>query len=174
MGRKKKSDKTIDVKTRGYRRNAGAEPFEGLIRSKEEKRAARAVGKNPFGFLCREMAGEILGEDQQNLYDEIRTRIDDHGLTVDDCAALLALRMQLIKSWVGEGTIDNVRALQELGSINRQMSDVAEAYRQQGRTLPNEVVFRMDWESLAKSGAVPTTAPEITTHPLTGDQLVAN
>ena len=174
MGRKKKSDTSIDIKSRGFRRDSGAEAFDELIRSKEEKRLKKAVGKNPFGFLCREMAGEILGESQRDLYDEIRERIDDHGLTVDDCAALLALRMQLIKSWVGEGTIDNVRALQELGSINRQMSDVAEAYRQQGRTLPAEVVFRMDWDSLAKSGAVPDNAPTISTNPLTGDQLVAN
>ena len=174
MGRKRKSDQSIDIKERGHRRDSGSEPFEGLLRSKEAKRLQRAVGKNPFGFLCREMAGEILGAEEQALYDEIRKRIDDHGLTVDDTAALLALRMQLIKGWIAEGEIDKTRALQELGSINRQMSDVAEAYRQQGRTLPSEVVFRMDWESLAKSGSVPESAPIVSTHPLTGDQLVPN
>jgi hypothetical protein len=47
-----------------------------------------------------------------------------------------------------------------MGSINREIKDLAEAYREQGRALPDEVTFRWELAATAQAtGVVPAGEP---------------
>ena len=99
------------------------------------------------------------------------------GVTLDDVAAVLLARLVVLTEQIAKAEVDAKTSASQMGSINREIKDLAEAYREQGRALPDEVTFRWELVSAAQAAGVvpagepPEDAPPIERRKDVGDLL---
>ena len=175
MGRKKKiTDKPPAFKPR---RGASAEPFTGLKNKGDKARKAKRAGKaSPVLDLCKRLARTFGGDVTAETVDSTLQQIKERGLDLDDVAAVLVTRIAIVEVAFRGGNLSTEKALSELGSCTRQMADLAEQFRQQGRALPAEVRFTFDITSgaIAAPGELPEDAPILKHDPQVGDLIEIN
>ena len=175
MGRKKKTN--TEPGAYANKRSAKSEAFAGLQDKKERTRKKKAAATpSPVFKLCQKLARTFGGAAVEKTIADTIDQIKERGLDLDDVAAVLVTRIALVESAFASAGLSVEKALTELGSCNRQMADLAEQFRQQGRALPSAVEFTFNLQSgaIQAPGILPDDAPILKHDPEIGDLIEVN
>jgi hypothetical protein len=178
MGKRKTTHTDAGAKARrsgGSLSNAAGTLKAQQRKEAKAKREADSAIAGVVSRLVKDESGEGAARRWRAAYNQVRKT----GVSLDDVAAVLLARLILMQDWVSEGAIDSKTMASQLGSINREIKDLADAYREQGRALPDEVAFRWVLVSggdelpagVVPAGKPPADAPVVETRPDVGDLL---
>jgi len=172
-GRKPKVN-TSGPDSRSHRRESStAAAFSGR-RSQAETVAKTARAKPPaLATLIKRLVQVATSSDAAaRRYASSLARVRKQGVSLDDVAALVLGRLAIVEDALEHDGISMEKALTELGRINRELAELAAAYREQGRSLPDAITFRLDLtRSTVPAGEQPDDAPPMATDATTGDVI---
>lgn len=171
-GRKAKTN-VAGPDSRGHKRqSADDEAFAGRTAKAEKATRAKRAKPPALGPLVANLVKlATSSESASKAYAAALGRVRRQGVSLDDVAALILARAVIVEHAIEHHEIDVERALLELGRINRELAELAAAYREQGRSLPDQITFRLQLTAAVPAGAQPTDAPELRTARIGGDVI---
>ena len=128
----------------------------------EQRRAEKDKRSQPTAIagITRRFVVQAAGDAAAKRWDRAYRKALETGVTLDDVAAVLLARLVVLTEQIAKAEVDAKTSASQMGSINREIKDLAEAYREQGRALPDEVTFRWELVSAAQAtGVVPAGEP---------------
>ncbi|MCB9739519.1 MAG: hypothetical protein H6747_09645 [Deltaproteobacteria bacterium] len=171
-GRKAKANTTGPDSRSHKRQSSTATAFDGkTAKADRESKAARA--KPPaLGSLVSSLVKVATSSDAASKsYAAALRKVRAQGVTLDDVAGLLIARMVIVEDAIEHDAISAEKGLTELGRCNRELAELAAAYREQGRSLPDQIVFRLDLAGAVAAGEQPEDAPELHSSAVGGDTI---
>ena len=176
MGRRPAKHKDEGAQAR--RRGGALSNAAGTLKAEQRKAEQAKRGKpSAIASITRRFVVQAAGDAAAKRWDRAYRKALETGVTLDDVAAVLLARLVVLTEQIAKAEVDAKTSASQMGSINREIKDLAEAYREQGRALPDEVTFRWELVSAAQAAGVvpagepPEDAPPIERRKDVGDLL---
>jgi len=159
MGRRPAKHKDEGAQAR--RRGGALSNAAGTLKAEQRKAEQAKRGKpSAIASITRRFVVQAAGDTAAKRWDRAFAKALETGVTLDDVAAVLLARLVVLTEQIKRAEVDAKTSASQMGSINREIKDLAEAYREQGRALPDEVTFRWEVAATAQaSGVVPAGEP---------------